>query len=290
MTTRLTHDAELDQARREARATWEAAAPGWEQRRDYLRDFSAGITDWLVDQLDPRPGKTILELAAGPGDTGFAAARRVIPGGRLLCTDFAPSMVDVARRRAAELGVGNVEFRVLDAEDNDLPDRSVDGVLCRWGYSLMLDPARAFGETRRVLRDGGRLCLTVMGTPPENPWGFRLVRSIVGLGLIPPPDPRHPGGLFSLADHDDLRPLLENAGFTGIRVEDAAFRLRFADFDDYWRFILEFAGAVSVLLKNLSPEQVTAVREAAESALTEYRTGTGYEFPGATVNAAATAG
>lgn len=289
MTTKLTHDAELDQARQEARATWEAAAPGWERRRDYLRDFSAGITDWLVAELDPRPGQTILDLAAGPGDTGFAAARRVTPGGRLICTDFAPSMVAVARRRAAELGIGNVEFRVLDAEDNDLSTGSVDGVLCRWGYSLMPDPARAVGETRRVLRDGGRVSLSVMGSPPDNPWGFRLVRSIVGLGLIPPPDPRHPGGLFSLADHDDLRTLLANAGFAEIRIEDAAFRLRFTDFDDYWRFILEFAGAVSVLLKNLSPAQVTTAREAAESALAEYRTATGYEFPGSTVNAAATA-
>ena len=50
------------------------------------------------------------------------------------------------------MGVHNAEFRVLDAERMDLETDSVDGVLCRWGYMLMSDPAAAFAETRRVLR------------------------------------------------------------------------------------------------------------------------------------------
>ena len=45
----------------------------------------------------------------------------------------------------------------MDAEKMDLEDDSVDGVICRWGYMLMADPAAALAETRRVLRDGGRL-------------------------------------------------------------------------------------------------------------------------------------
>jgi ubiquinone/menaquinone biosynthesis C-methylase UbiE len=91
----------------------------------------------------------VLELAAGAGDTGFAAAS---DAGRLLCTDFSPAMLDVARRRAGELGITNVEFRVLDAEHLDLDTASVDGVLCRLGYMLVADPAAALAETRRVLR------------------------------------------------------------------------------------------------------------------------------------------
>jgi ubiquinone/menaquinone biosynthesis C-methylase UbiE len=41
-------------------------------------------------------------------------------------------MLDVARRRAAELGLANVDLRVIDAERIDLPDASVDGVICRF--------------------------------------------------------------------------------------------------------------------------------------------------------------
>ena len=73
------------------------------------------------------------------GDTGLLAARRVGESGRVLITDFAAAMVDAARRRAAELGVTNAEFRELDAERMDLAAGSVDGVVCRWGYMLMAD-------------------------------------------------------------------------------------------------------------------------------------------------------
>ena len=80
-------------------------------------------------------------------------------------------MVDAARRRGAELGLENVDYRVLDAERMDLPDASVDGVLCRYGYMLMADPAAALAETRRVLKPGGRLSFAVVGAPEQQPVG-----------------------------------------------------------------------------------------------------------------------
>ena len=106
----------------------------------------------MLKALGPEPGQTILELAAGTGETGFAAARAIGPDGRLISTDFAPEMVAAARRASERLGLANVEHREMDAERMDLDDDSVDGVLCRWGYMLMADPATALAETRRVLR------------------------------------------------------------------------------------------------------------------------------------------
>ena len=94
----------------------------------------------------------MLELASGVGDTGLMVARLVGETGRVIIKDFAPEMVAEARRRAQEVGVENAEFRTLDAERMDLETDSVDGVLCRWAYMLMIDPAAAFAETRRVLR------------------------------------------------------------------------------------------------------------------------------------------
>jgi ubiquinone/menaquinone biosynthesis C-methylase UbiE len=78
-----------------------------------------------------------------------------------------------SRRRGAELGVNNVEYRVMDAERIELDADSVDGVLCRFGYMLMADPAAALRKTRRVLRRGGRLTLAVWGAPERNPFLLR---------------------------------------------------------------------------------------------------------------------
>jgi len=112
---------------------WDQMAAGWEADRREVWESSRPVAEWLVDALDPQPGETILELAAGLGDTGIAAASRLGPSGKLISTDFSVEMVDAARRRAEELGSPNVEFRTMDAERIDLADDSVDGVLCRWG-------------------------------------------------------------------------------------------------------------------------------------------------------------
>ncbi len=88
----------------------------------------------------------MLELAAGVGETGFDAAEVIGEQGRLICTDFSPAMLAAARRRGAARGLRNVEYRVIDAEKIELEADAVDGVLCRFGYMLMVDPA---GGTRR---------------------------------------------------------------------------------------------------------------------------------------------
>ena len=56
----------------------------------------------MIELLEPRPGQRILDLAAGPGETGFMVLPLIQPGGELLSTDVAPEMVEVARRRAAD--------------------------------------------------------------------------------------------------------------------------------------------------------------------------------------------
>src|SRR5436305_13809068 len=105
---------EADQRQREL---WRRGARGWERRQASLRETTAPVSQWLVDAIDPQPGERLLEVAAGPGETGFIAAQRIAPDGRLLSKDQAPDMVEVAQRRAAELGLDNVDFAVHDAQE-----------------------------------------------------------------------------------------------------------------------------------------------------------------------------
>ena len=62
--------------------------------------------------VDPKQGQRLLEIAAGPGDTGFLAAS-LLGNGRLVSTDIAPAVVEAARKRGAELGIDNADFRVI---------------------------------------------------------------------------------------------------------------------------------------------------------------------------------
>lgn len=128
MTSSEDVSAQLEAARQLSKAVWDAMAPGWHARREEVWNISRRVGEWMIRKLDPQPGDTVLELAAGLADTGFMAARLVGETGRVIITDFAPEMVAAARQRAEELGVGNAEFRVLDAERMDLGTDSVDGV------------------------------------------------------------------------------------------------------------------------------------------------------------------
>jgi SAM-dependent methyltransferase len=259
-------------------------APGWYAQREQVWKASRPVTQWMVRKLDPRPGDTLLELAAGLADTGLSAARLIGGSGHVIVTDFTPEMVAAARRRAEELGVHNAEFRVLDAERMDLATDSVDGVLCRWAYMLMIDPSAAFAETRRVLRPGGRLAFSVWAARERNRALSLLGTVLVELGHVPPPDPEVPSA-FAMADPGRIRELVVGAGFAEPEIEEVGFRLPFADRHAYWRYLTDTSASSSPVLRSLPPEEQAKVREQVHEVARPFQSGEGYNFPAVCLNA-----
>ena len=273
-----------DEARVKSRDLWDRMAPGWQKHNDYVWSATRRVGEWLVDRLDPQPGETILDIAAGPGDSGFVAAQLIGDKGRLISTDFAPQMIAASRARAQTLGITNVEFKVMDAENMDLPDDHVDGVLCRWGFMLMIDPAAAFRETRRVLRPDGRLAFSVWGGPVANPWVTLMGMVLTNRGTPPQSDPFGPGGMFSLSEHARIEQLLKEAGYDEVEIEEMPIAWTFTDFDDFWMFQTELAGAVAVMIDDMDKDDVAQLRGEMESAAETFRSAEGYAFPGVTNN------
>src|ERR687898_3287324 len=276
--------AQLEAERQQSKALWDALAPGWHAWREELWNTSRQVSEWMIRRLDPQPGDTMLELAAGLADTGLMAARLVGETGSVIVTDFAPEMLAGARRRAEEIGVENAEFRVLDAERMDLQTDSVDGVLCRWAYMLMIDPPAAFVETRRVLRPRGWLTFSVWAARERNP-ALSLVGGVLeSQGHIAPPDPEAPSA-FAMAVPGRIRELVVGVGFAEPEIEEVTFRWPFADQDAYWHYVTETAASASPVLRALSPEEQNTVRERVHEAAREYRSGEGYDFMAVCLNA-----
>ena len=227
------------------------------------------MSERLVDLLAPRPGQRILELAAGPGDTGFLALRRLLPGGHLVTTDVAPEMIEAARRRAAELGLDEVSFAVEDAAALTFADVSMDGVLCRWGLMLVPEMEAAAAEIARVLRPGGRVAVAVWGSPEQNDWMTAPGRSALELGLMERPDPEAPGP-FRLSADERLVALLENAGLRVGTVEDVPLTWRAPSLAAWWAITRDMSRMLSLLLERLTEEEAEAVRLGAERRLERY--------------------
>lgn len=264
----------------------EAIAPTWERRRAQIEEVAGPVREWMIRTLAPRPGDTVLELAAGAGDTGFEAAALVGERGRLISTDFSPAMVEAARRRGAELGLRNADYRVMDAERIELDSDSVDGVLCRYGYMLMPDAAAALAETRRVLRPGGRVALAVWGVPERNPFFAMIGMNLVQRGKIPPPEPEAPG-IFSMASEERTTGLLEGAGFSEVRTEEVPARFSFAEVDEYMSFVGDTAGPIALALRELSEEERESIKAQVEEAFAPFATDRGYELTGVSLAAVA---
>ena len=269
----------VDQQRQEIYEIAEAIAPTWERRRAEVEAVMTPVREWMLRELSPRAGDTVLELAAGVGETGFDTATVVGEQGRVICSDFSPAMLDAARRRGAERGLDNVDYRVIDAELIQLDTDSVDGALCRLGYMLMADPAQALTETRRVLRPGGRLALAVWGSMEQNPFFTVIAIALTQHGHLPPPEPPGPP-VFSMASADRTTALLERAGFSGVRTEEVAVRFAVSGTDGYLSLVADTAGPLGLALQALSENDREAVKADVEDSIARFRSGRGYEFPG----------
>jgi SAM-dependent methyltransferase len=237
------------------------------------------VAERLVDLLDPQPGDSVLELAAGPGDTGFLAAQRIGSEGHLISTDLAPEMVAAAKRRAAELDLTNVSFEVADAQTLALPDTSFDGVLCRWGYMLLDQPARAFAETRRVLRPQGRLAFAVWAEAEANPWASAIGRALLARGLVERPEPDAPGP-FRLANTELLRQLVVGARLEPLIEEDVALTWRYSDFDEFWATSRDLSRTLAATVQDADPRVTKTLAEDVRQALEPYQSDNGLAVPG----------
>jgi SAM-dependent methyltransferase len=243
------------------------------------------LSERLVDLLDPVPGETVLELAAGPGDTGFLALPRLRPGGLLVSSDVAPEMVDAARRRGRELGHADVEYRVLDAAALDLDDASVDGVLCRFGLMLVEDVDAAFAELRRVLRPDGRAAIAVWAAPERNDWITAGARAAIALGLVERPPPDAPGP-FRLADVARLRQVVSGATLELASLEEVPVLWRAGSLDEWWDTTLDTSRMLSALVADLDAATVASLRGGAEERLSQYVAADGsFAVPGVAVAA-----
>lgn len=105
-------------------------------------------------------GETVVDLGCGAGLDVLLAAREVGPSGRVVGVDLLDSMLDRARQAAAEAGLAQAEFLRSEMEAVPLPDRSVDSVVSNGSFNLSARKSRVMAEAHRLLRPGGRLCVS----------------------------------------------------------------------------------------------------------------------------------
>jgi len=270
------------------RAMWAAVAPGWREYADHVEAQGAPVTAAMIAAADLRPGQRVLELACGAGAVGLAAAPLVMPGGEVVLSDVAPEMTAIAAELAAERDLPGVRTAVRDLERIDEPEGSYDTVLCRHGLMLVVDPAAAAAEIRRVLRPGGRAVVAVWGPRERNPWLTALFDAVSAHTGAPVPPPGIPQP-FSLDEAGLLADVLAAGGLSDVRVQEVPVVMRSPTFAQWWDGRAALAGPLAKILATRPPETVAAMQDTARPLVAPYETPAGgYEIPGVNLLAVAT--
>ncbi len=167
----------------------------------------------------PRSGERVLDIGCGFGDTTQRIAGLVGPAGGVLGVDAAPRFIETAKREAAQAGIENVRFEVIDVE-NAAFDECFELAFSRMGTMFFANPVAALRNVRKALRPEGRLVMVVWRAKVENEWLYRA-QTITERFVTKPEDYDEPTcgpGPFSMANADTTSGILLSAGFRNITL------------------------------------------------------------------------
>ena len=177
-----------------------------------------------ADRAELSPGDVALDACCGTGDLAFELARRVDPGGRVIGSDFSESMLDLARKKAADRGADSVRFEFGDALALSYDAETFDAVTVGFGVRNLADLDRGVRELARVLKPGGRLVILEITNPRRPPlstffslWFDRLVPLLGALAGDRDAYTYLPESVKRFPSPEGLALIMDRAGLEGIR-------------------------------------------------------------------------
>ena len=195
------------------REAWDVIATGY---AEHVAPGEQQLSAQALRMIGLSPDERFLDVAAGPGGLGLAAARL---GATVLAIDWAPQMVAHFESRARAEELTHAAARVMDVHALDIEDDHFDVTGSQFGVMLVPDQALALREMVRVTKPGGRVLLIAYGAPAE----FDALQFFVAALKTVAPDfeglPEPPPLEFQVSDPDVLRARLGAAGLRDVRVD-----------------------------------------------------------------------
>jgi ubiquinone/menaquinone biosynthesis C-methylase UbiE len=244
---------ETEDAKKKAVATYNAAADFFDHPTNTFWERYGRNT---IERLQLSRGARVLDVCCGSGASALPAAEAVGPGGLVIGVDLAEKLLQLARAKATQRGLTNVEFQTGDLTNLRFADGAFDAVVCVFGIFFVPDMESALRELRRVLRPGGRMAITTWGPrlfEPLNTPFWNSVRSVR-------PDLYKDFNPWDrICEPEALRSLLASAGLQDIQIVAETDTQPVNSFEEWWAIILGsgYRGTVDQLS--------TAERERVES-------------------------
>jgi SAM-dependent methyltransferase len=219
--------------------------------------------------LAPAPGERALDIGCGFGDTAQQLCELVGAEGSVLGVDAAPRFIQTAREEAAQAGVANARFEVVDVEAHAF-DEQFDLAFSRMGTMFFANPVAALRNVRSALVPGGRLAMVVWRSKLENEGFYR--GQLVTERFVSKPEtydePTCGPGPFSMGNADTTSGILVSAGFENISLLRCDKPILIGvDLDEAVEFVMSIGPAGEIL--RLAGERAEHLHEPVAAALRE---------------------
>jgi SAM-dependent methyltransferase len=154
-----------------------------------------------------RSGDTVVDLGSGAGNDCFIARSVAGVNGHVIGVDMTEAMVNKARKNAAKLGYGNVEFRLGDIENLPIRENTADVVVSNCVMNLVPDKHKAFSETYRILKPGGHFSISDIVLQGELPDDLRRDAAL------------YAGCIAGAVQKDEYLRIIADAGFVNQTIQ-----------------------------------------------------------------------
>ena len=192
----------------------------WRKYDDIESRLTAPLSERMLDLAGVGPGMRVLDLATGRGEPALRAARRVAPDGLVLGVDLDDGVLEIAREKAGQRGMSNLDLRRADAAvSHDVPSNFFHAVTVRWGLMYMTAPIGALENAHKALLPTGVLVAALWAEPDRVPYYTLPRRLLERYRALPGIDPEAPGP-FRYADLERITRDFARAGLSLDHVEE----------------------------------------------------------------------
>ncbi len=251
-------DPKLQQISDAQKQSWNEFSPGWRKWDDILMEANRPAGEAIIISLRLNPDDIVLDVASGTGEPGLSIAA-LVPTGKVVITDIANKMLDIALDHAAKRGLTNIETVACDVSAMPFEDDTFNAISCRFGFMFFPDMSLALMEMFRILKPGGRLSIAVWNGPEQNQWVSacsRVIKRHIDIQETPPGAP----GMFRCAQPGLMAGLFQKAGFENVVESEVVSRVNAGTAEAFWTMTREVAAPFASALKTATDAQVEIIK------------------------------
>ena len=242
----------MEEAKIKAKNTYDSASDTFD---DPANSYWEKYGRRTVELLELPLGACVLDVACGTGASAIPAAEIVGPLGKVVGVDLSAKMLELARAKAASLGLKHIEFREGDMTQLDFPDNNFNAVVCVFSIFFVPDMPVLVSELWRMVKPGGKLAITTWGPDLFEPM-YSIYDNVIKetrpnlVSEFRPWD--------RITTESALEQLIKDGGAENIIIESEAGEQKLQNSDSWWKIVM--GSGLRSAVNAMGPEMAEEVR------------------------------